>query len=97
MPVYTQQFKDEVLAYHSSSGESLKQTAGHFNVSTNSLREWQRRAQARLGAPAPVAATESPEAELKRLRRENRVLQMRCEILKKTVVIFSDPSANATP
>jgi hypothetical protein len=37
MPVYTQQFKDEVLAYHSSSGESLKQTAGHFRVSTNSL------------------------------------------------------------
>ncbi|MDF9828583.1 hypothetical protein M2447_002709 [Ereboglobus sp. PH5-10] len=45
--------------------------------------------------PEPVVATESAEQELRRLRRENRALQMRCEILKKTVAIFSDPSANA--
>ena len=38
-----------------------------------------------------VVATESPEAELRRLRQENRELQMRCEILKKTVGIFSGP------
>ncbi len=68
--------------------------ADHFGVTTNSLRMWQRRAQAPLGAPVPGVASESSEAELRRLRRENRELQMRCEILKKTVSIFSTPSGN---
>jgi hypothetical protein len=31
----------------------------------------------------PGASIESPEQELTRLRRENRELHMRCEILKK--------------
>lgn len=96
-PAYTPEFKNEVLAYQTSTGTSLRLTAEHFGVSTNSLRAWRRRAQARLGAPEPVVATESAEQELRRLRRENRALQMRCEILKKTVAIFSDPSANAMP
>jgi transposase len=95
-PAYTEEFKKEVLAYLASGTESLKSVAVHFGVTPNSLREWQRRAQARLGAPGPVVATESAEQELRRLRRENRALQMRCEILKKTVVIFSSPSPGAT-
>jgi hypothetical protein len=37
---------------------------------------------AHFGVP-PVASTDSPEAELRRLRKENRELQTRCEILKK--------------
>jgi len=47
------------------------------------------------GAPS-VASAESPEAELRRLRKENRELQARCEILKKTVGIFSSPSTSDT-
>jgi hypothetical protein len=54
----------------------------------------QHGAKAPRGTPPPGAASESPEAELRRLRRENRELQMRCEILKKTVGIFSAPSGN---
>lgn len=91
-PSYSAEFKREVLAYQASTGQSQKEVAEHFGVTTNSLRTWQRRAP--LGAPAPGVASESPEAELRRLRRENRELQMRCEILKKTVGIFSAPSGN---
>lgn len=93
-PSYSAEFKREVLAYQASTGKSPKEVAEHFGVTTNSLRTWQRRAQAPLGAPEPGVASESPEAELRRLRRENRELQMRCEILKKTVGIFSSPSGN---
>lgn len=95
-PNYPEQFKREVLAYQDSTGTTTEQTAKHFDVSANSIRTWRQRAEAPLGAPQPADATESPEAELKRLRRENRELQMRCEILKKTVTIFSSPSANAS-
>lgn len=93
---YTTEFKREVLAYQASTGQSQKEVAAHFGVTTTSLRTWQRRAQAPLGAPEPGVANESPEAELRRLRRENRELQMRCEILKKTVGIFTAPPGNAS-
>tara|TARA_R110002072_G_scaffold20333_1_gene74019 strand:+ start:119 stop:478 length:360 start_codon:yes stop_codon:yes gene_type:complete len=93
-PNYSEQFKQEVLAYQASTGTSTKQTAEHFDVSANSIRDWRKRAKAPLGAPQPADANESPEAELRRLRRENHELHMRCEILKKTVTIFSNPSAN---
>lgn len=96
-PAYTTEFKREVLAYQASTHSSLRATATHFGVSANSLRDWRRRAEAPLGAPQPGVASESPEAELRRLRRENRDLLMRCEILKKTVGIFSIPSASVTP
>ena len=91
---YTAEFKREVLAYQASTGQMLKDVAAHFGVTTTTLRQWRRRAQAPLGAPEPGVASESPEVELRRLRRENRELQMRCEILKKTVGIFSAPSGN---
>jgi transposase-like protein len=39
-PAYTEEFKREVIAHMASTGQSLKQTATHFGVSANSLREW---------------------------------------------------------
>lgn len=94
---YEEEYKREVLAYQASTGQTTKQVARHFGVSPSSLKQWQSRAQVPPGAPQPGVATESPEAELRRLRRENRELQMRCEILKKTVVIFGNPPPSATP
>ena len=44
-PSYTAEFKREVLAYQASTGQSQKEVADHFGVTTNSLRTWQRRAQ----------------------------------------------------
>lgn len=93
---YNEEFKRDVLAYQASTGKSQKEVAAHFGVTTNSLRAWRYRAQAPLGAPEPGVSSEGPEAELRRLRRENRELQMRCEILKKTVGIFSGPSGSGS-
>ncbi len=36
-----------------------------------------------ISTKQPACASETPEAELKRLRRENHELQRRCVILKK--------------
>jgi transposase len=93
---YDQEFKEEVLAYMASARESQEAVASRFGIPANTLRYWQSRAKARLGAPQPGAASESPEAELRRLRRENHRLEMQCEILKKTVGIFSCPSGSAS-
>jgi transposase-like protein len=61
-----------------------------------SLREWRRRSGAAPGPPQSVPA-EPAEQELARLRRENRELRLRCEILKKTVGIFSEIPASDSP
>jgi transposase len=95
-PAYTEEFKRDVLAYQASTTENQRRTASHFGITPATLRAWQRRAQTPLGASAPVAAMESPEQELRRLRRENRALLMRCEILKKTVGIFSEANARVS-
>jgi transposase-like protein len=95
-PPYSEEFKRDVLAYQASTGKTNKEVAAHFGLNRNSLRVWKWRAQAPLGAPEPAISGESLEAEVRRLRFENRDLQMRCEILKKTVHIFSDPSGSGS-
>lgn len=93
--IYDEEFKREVLAYLASTRERHEAVARRFGIPDNTLRYWQRRAQAPLGAPEPGVATADPPAELRRLRRENQRLQQQCEILKKTVGIFSSPPGSA--
>ena len=91
-PSYTDEFKKEVLAYWASSQESTKEVAGHFGVSEYSLYHWRKK----YGTPRKAELEESAEEELRRLRRENRQLRLRCEILKKTVGIFSEAPQSDT-
>ncbi len=91
-PTYTEEFKKEVLAYWASSQERAKEVADHFGVSEYSLYHWRKK----YGTPRKGEVQESTEEELRRLRRENRRLLMRCEILKKTVGIFSEAPENDT-
>jgi hypothetical protein len=71
--------------------EEFKRDVLAYQAST---KENQRQTASHFGI---TTATESPEQELRRLRRENRALQMRCEILKKTVSIFSDQNPSVSP
>src|SRR5690606_25179650 len=93
-PAYTEEFKREVLAHMASAGQSLTQATANVGVSANGWWVWIRREGDLRGLLPSVVSTESPEAVLGRLRKENRELQARCEILKKTVGIFSSPSSN---
>ena len=70
--------------------EEFKRDVLAYRASTT---ESQRQTASHFGI---TSATESPEQELRRLRRENRALRMRCEMLKKTVGIFSEPPANVS-
>jgi transposase len=96
-PTYTEEFKRDVLAYQVSTGSSLQATGAHFGLSANTVCQWRRRAESPLGGSPLVDAKETVEQELTRLRRENHELQMRCDILKKTVAIFSGPSGSGSP
>lgn len=71
----------------SASGKSLSQVARDLGVSVESLRSWVKQSQIDQGE-RPGLTTEEKE-ELRRLRRENRILLEEREILKKAAAFFA--------
>jgi transposase len=88
VPPYSPEFRREAVRLLKSSGRSVPQLAREFGVSQQSLRNWERQAQADSGETADLSSDE--RAELRRLRRENRVLPEEREILKKAAAFFAN-------
>ena len=85
-PPYPQEFKAEAVKLYHTSDRSLQEIADNLGVTTNSLREWVRRAEAENGSREGL--TQDERAELSRLRRENKVLKEEREILRKATAFF---------
>ena len=77
---YPPEFKAEAVRLVRTSTTPLKTIARDLGVSTFTLREWVKRAEA---GSASSGLKESERLELLRLRRENRELRLEREILKK--------------
>jgi transposase len=92
MPVnrkaYPREFREEAVRLARESGKAVKQVARDLGVSYESLRTWIKRADLDAGRRTDGLTTEERE-ELRRLRRENRVLQEEREILKKAAAYFA--------
>ena len=86
-PVYPAEFKAEAVDLYKQGDRSLKDVAEGLGVSTNSLREWVRRSE--QTEARPMHPNESEQDELKRLRKENRILKEEREILKKATTFFA--------
>ena len=89
---YTKEFKEEVVAYWDHTGATAKEVGDHFGISHTNLGKWKKT----YGVPSSGLHRSSREeadifAENLRLKKENQELLMRCEILKKTVGIVSEP------
>jgi transposase len=62
-----------------------------LGVSEQTLRNWRRQSQ-EVNGPDGDGLSGDERAELKRLRRENRTLQMEREVLKKAAAFFARES-----
>jgi len=72
------------------SEKPLPVLAKDLGVSEQSLRTWRRQAEVDAGERDGLSSDQLEE--LRRLRRENRTLQMEREVLRKAAVFFAAES-----
>ena len=86
---YTAEFRADAVALVRSSGRSIPSIAQDLGVNTQSLRNWVHQAAIDAGNGRGGELTAAEREELRRLRRENHVLQQEREILKKAAAFFA--------
>jgi transposase len=91
-PPYPESFRREAVRLLRSSERSVPQLARELGVSQQSLRNWARQLDVDEGKAAGLTSDE--REELRRLRRENKVLTEEREILRKAAAFFAKDSEN---
>lgn len=85
-PPYPEQFRREAVELARTSGRTIKEIAADLGVTEQSLRNWVKQQEVDVGKRPGISSDE--REELRRLRRENRVLREEREILKKAAAFF---------
>jgi transposase len=89
---FSREFKLSAVKKVVEQGLSNSQVARDLAIDDKLLRDWRKALQSELEPLANVVAGASIEAELKRLRDENRELKIERDILKKAAVYFAKES-----
>jgi transposase len=87
-PPYSLEFRREAVRLLRSSGRPIPQLAAELGCSPQSLRNWARQLDVDEGRAGGLSSDE--REELRRLRRENRILAEERDILKKAAAFFAN-------
>ena len=83
---YTEDFKRDAVALVTEQGYKVSEAARSLDINDNQLRRWKREFEEEASG---VRLNADEREELKRLRKENRMLRMEKEILKKASAYFA--------
>ena len=86
---FSREFKLAAVKKVVEQGLPCLQVARDLEISDNLIRNWRKAFEADGTLQAEVNDSPSVEAELKRLREENRQLKMERDILKKATAFFA--------
>jgi transposase-like protein len=86
---HPREFRDDVVrvARNREPGQELRQIAKDFGISESCLHNWLKAADVKDGRRPATTQTES--AELRELRRRNRLLEQENEVLRRAAAYLS--------
>ncbi len=86
---FTDEFKQRAVDLVLKQGLSVAQASRDLGVHESGLATWVRQVKVDQGKGPPGALTSDELAELRQLRKENRILKEEREILKKAAAFFA--------
>jgi transposase len=89
---YTREFKEEAVKLITEQGYQVAEAARNLGVNASVLGRWKREVEATEGEVSGNGDPKAVQAELVRLRKENKRLRLEREILKKAAAFFARES-----
>lgn len=87
---YTQEFKEEAVKLITEQGYKITEAARNLGVNENLLGRWKREIEDVGEESSSLQSATAMQAELNKLRKENKRLKMEREILKKAAAFFAN-------
>jgi transposase len=90
---YSAEFKEGAVKLVSQEGYSISEAARNLGIHPNLLGRWKRDSEEIEDSLSASGSRAALEMEVRRLKHENKRLQMEREILKKAAAFFAKESS----